>query len=89
MSNFSIPVGCLMLMTVACSKTEPVAPAAAAAVVVPSPAAAVERAAPAAPMTVPAEDRMEPASIDNARLPNGSPLSADPPVADDKKKTRP
>lgn len=75
----------LILNLQGCSKAD--TPAAAPAVAGPAasvPAAAAAstattvQAAPAVPLVVPAEDRMEPVSIENARLPGGGKMPPDP-----------
>ncbi|MBC7415421.1 MAG: hypothetical protein H7327_10860 [Herminiimonas sp.] len=84
-----------ILILAGCSKDEttvvatpaPVAPPAAMVTVSPAPAApsAAPPAAPATPVVVAPEDKLEPASIDNARLPGGAVLATDTPLANPKK----
>ena len=71
---------CLTLLAAACSRTDRTAPATPAGGAVQAPTAVV--------VTAP-EDRLEPASIENARLPNGSALPVETPAEADKNKSRP
>ncbi len=84
MRTITLVFFCLILAGFGCSKTDSVAPAAPNAVVVPTPevaapapGAAIASMPVAAPVAVAPEDRLEPASIENARLPNGSPVSVE------------
>lgn len=97
MHKFLLPVCWLVLLCAGCSRSDGTASVGQAGAAVPGAAVAVAVApaatlvAPAAPpvVAVPPEDRLEPVSIENARLPNGSSLSVEPPADADKKKSRP
>lgn len=91
---------CFALLVTGCAKTDPASPvlpssaatapaAGAPAATAPIPVAAGATTLPVAPLTVAPEDRLEPASIGDARLPNGAALSVDVPAATKGKKTPP
>ena len=64
--------------TASTTVTTPAPLATEAAVTTAAPPVGDRPAAQAAPVATPPEDRMEPASIENARLPGGGKLPADP-----------
>lgn len=86
---------CFALLVTGCAKTDPASPvlpssaATAPAATTPIPVAAGATTLPVAPLTVAPEDRLEPASIGDARLPNGAALSVEVPAATKDKKTPP
>lgn len=89
---------CIASGVAGCSKTDTAAPLAApkqtpamSPTVTPTAitAAPVVPGTPAGPLIVPPEDRLEPATIENARLPNGSALSVETPSDSENKKSRP
>ena len=86
---------CFALLVTGCAKTDPASPvlpssaATAPAAAAPIPVAAGATTLPVAPLTVAPEDRLEPASIGDARLPNGATLAVDVPAATKDKKTPP
>lgn len=101
MHKFKLTLCCLAIGSAGCNQTDSVVPAAApkpiaaaspTVVIEASPSvstAAVAPTTPTVPLVTPPEDRLEPSSIENARLPNGSILSAEPPSDPKNKKTRP